>query len=96
MLPWQRCPRFAINLQQLILPAVPTSIGETEFGAKGLISSHAVLYVRRAPLAERLLASPALQEKRKRDLGMQKGGKGNFVEEEKRLARAAGVYSNFD
>lgn len=29
-------------------------------------------------------------------MGMQKGGKGNFVEEEKRLARAHGVYSNFD
>ncbi len=35
------------------------------------------------------------QEKRKRDLGMQKSGK-NFVEEEKRLARNHGVYSGFD
>ena len=38
-----------------------------------------------------------LQEKRKRDLGMQKGGKGNYVEEEKRIARQHGVYgAGFD
>ena len=39
----------------------------------------------------------SLQEKRKRDLGMQKGGKGNYVEEEKRIARQHGVYgAGFD
>eukprot|EP00803_Ostreobium_quekettii_P011712 evm.model.scf_26.2 EVM.evm.TU.scf_26.2 scf_26:23724-25272(+) len=35
------------------------------------------------------------KEKRKRDAGQAKGGK-NFVEEEKRVARDFGVYSNFD
>jgi len=38
-----------------------------------------------------------MQEKRKRDMGMQKGGKGNYVEEEKRIARQHGVYgAGFD
>ena len=38
-----------------------------------------------------------VQEKRKRDMGMQKGGKGNYVEEEKRIARQHGVYgAGFD
>jgi hypothetical protein len=36
------------------------------------------------------------QEKRKREAGQAKGGGKNFVEEEKRLARNAGVYSGFD
>jgi hypothetical protein len=36
------------------------------------------------------------KEKRKRELGQAKGGKGNYVEEEKRIARQFGVYSGFD
>lgn len=36
-----------------------------------------------------------LQEKRKRDLGMQGGGR-NYIEEEKRVARNFGFYSGFD
>ena len=36
------------------------------------------------------------KEKRKRELGQAKGGKGNYVEEEKRIARTFGVYSGFD
>jgi hypothetical protein len=36
------------------------------------------------------------KEKRKRDLGQAKGGKGNYVEEEKRVARQFGFYSGFD
>ena len=36
------------------------------------------------------------QEKRKRELGMQKGGKGNYVEDEKRIARAYGYGLGFD
>ena len=43
-----------------------------------------------------LVVCPHAQEKRKRDMGQQKGGKGNFIEEEKRRAREAGVYSSFD
>jgi hypothetical protein len=49
---------------------------------------------------ERLAAEQRLtfkqKEKRKRDLGQAKGGKGNYVEEEKRIARQFGVYSGFD
>ena len=37
----------------------------------------------------------SFQEKRKREAGQAKRGK-NFVEEEKRIARDYGVYSNFD
>ena len=37
----------------------------------------------------------ALQEKKKRDTGQAKSAK-NYVEEEKRLARNAGVYHGFD
>ena len=36
------------------------------------------------------------KEKRKRELGQAKGGKGNYVEEEKRVARELGIYSGFD
>lgn len=36
------------------------------------------------------------KEKRKREQGQAKGGKGNYVEEEKRVAREFGVYSGFD
>ena len=36
------------------------------------------------------------KEKRKRELGQAKGGKGNYVEEEKRVAREFGIYSGFD
>ena len=36
------------------------------------------------------------KEKRKRELGQAKGGKGNYVEEEKRVAREFGMYSGFD
>jgi hypothetical protein len=39
--------------------------------------------------------SAGLQEKRKRDAGMQSRGK-STVEEEKRIARQFGVYSGFD
>ena len=49
---------------------------------------------------ERLAAEQRLsfkqKEKRKRELGQAKGGKGNYVEEEKRIARQFGVYSGFD
>ncbi len=49
---------------------------------------------------ERLAAEARLtfkqKEKRKRELGQAKGGKGNYVEEEKRIARQFGVYSGFD
>jgi hypothetical protein len=41
-------------------------------------------------------AALCTQEKRKRQQGQAKGGGKNFVEEEKRLARNAGVYSGFD
>jgi hypothetical protein len=41
------------------------------------------------------LHTQQLQEKRKRDEGRQSRGK-STVEEEKRIARAYGVYSGFD
>jgi hypothetical protein len=43
----------------------------------------------------RCAVSYDLQEKRKRDAGMQSRGK-STVEEEKRIARQFGVYSGFD
>ncbi len=54
------------------------------------------LQPRRAPgRAPAQCPAPRLQEKRKRDLGMQGGGR-NYIEEEKRVARNFGFYSGFD
>ena len=47
-------------------------------------------------LAEERRLTFKQKEKRKRELGQAKGGKGNYVEEEKRIARQFGVYSGFD
>lgn len=47
-------------------------------------------------LAEERRLTFKQKEKRKRELGQAKGGKGNYVEEEKRVARQFGVYSGFD